>query len=307
MTLLRPLATGALAVATLTLTTFAVAQTTAEDPLRWVPADAEFVAYVDWRALVDSPIVRELIDKKTTPQQLEAQMSLVKNLTGTNLLTDLDRGLLWGRIGDDDSVVVVVEGRFEPEKLITIIKANSSYSTTTLDGLTIHQWHDKNEDKDKVGAFLNPNTLAISSNAQQISAARAAAAAGDGFKNTALAAMAPSRNTVTGFALLARPERALPAGVMDDTMQARAALLTMTMKPDDLTMGMTIFAENDDAAAKWIRLAEGGRALLELQSKKPNAALLAQDIVITRGEKSSAVVSLTLPKALLLELADKPE
>lgn len=305
MTLLRPIPTAALAATALFLAPLAAAQS--DDPLRWVPADAEFVAFVDWRGLVDSPIVRTLIEKKTTPEALEAQMTLVKNLTGTNLLTDLDRGIVWGRVADDDSVVVLVEGRFEPEKLVTIIKAAGNYSTVDLAGQTYHKWHDKNEGKDKVGAFLTPGTLAIAGTEAQIEAARVASTTGAGFKSSALATFAPARGSATAFALLTKPNRLVPGGEMKDTLQARAAVATLTFKPDALLVGAMVFGESEDAATKWMQMAEGGRALLQLQSGNPNVSLMARDIVITRGENNAAVVNLSLPNDLLLELADQKD
>lgn len=282
------------------------AQTT-PDPLRWVPADAEFVACVDWRGLVDSQIFQDVLKSKTTPQQLDAALGMVKNLTGSNLLTDLDRGVVWGRIGDDASATVVVEGRFEPEKLITIIKANKDYRADNLSGLDIHHWHDDKDGKDKYGAFLDSGTLVLSGAAQNLVAARDTSTAGGGFLRTPLATLVPARGTTTAFALLTRPERALPAGVMDDTLQARAALATISMKPDDVVLGLVVHADSDDAANKWMQMAQGGRALLTLQTKNANAAMIAQDIVIARGEGSSTSVSLALPNQLVFETVNKPE
>lgn len=282
------------------------AQTT-PDPLRWVPADAEFVACVDWRGLVDSPLFQDVLKAKTSPQQLDAALGIVKNLTGSNLLTDLDRGVVWGRIGDDNSVTVVVEGRFEPEKLVTIIKANKDYRTDTLAGLTFHRWHDDKDGKDKFGAFLDSNTLVLGGAAQNLVDARDTATAGGGFSRTPLAALAPARGSTTAFALITRPERVLPDGVMDDTLQARAALLTLSMQPEDLVLNFVVHADSDDAANKWMQMAQGGRALLTLQTKNPNAALIAEDIVVARGEGNSTSVSLALPNQLVLETANKPD
>jgi len=303
MTLLRRCSTAALPL----LLAAPLAAQTNPDPLRWVPADAEFVACVDWRALVDSQLFQDVLKAKTTPQQLDAALGIVKNLTGSNLLTDLDRGVVWGRIGDDNSVTVVVEGRFEPEKLVTIIKANKDYRADNLAGLDFHHWHDDKDGKDKFGAFLDSGTLVLSGAAQNLVDARDTATTAGGFLRTPLAGLLPARGSATAYALITRPERALPAGVMDDTLQARAALLTMTMKPQDLALGLVVHADNDDAANKWMQMAQGGRALLTLQTKNANAAMIAQDIVIARGEGASTTVSLSLPNQLVFETVNKAE
>ena len=127
--------------------------TAADNLLSYAPADTQIVIGINIRKVADTPFVQKMIREKGG-EKAEAQLAVLQGIAGVDLLKDLDRAWLWGRPDDDDSIGVVVEGRINQEKLLNLLKANEDYTTSVMDGVTVHEWKDKGEKRIKYGLFL---------------------------------------------------------------------------------------------------------------------------------------------------------
>jgi hypothetical protein len=287
-----------MAVAGLALITLAVVArpvAAAENPLTLVPAGTEFIAAVNVRQIVDSPLFQRLLEEKGG-QAARAKLQVLQSLTGIALLKDLDRAVVWSRIKDDDSVTAVFQGRFDREKLLVLLKINPNYKETERNGMTVYEWFDQNEKRIKIGAFLDDGSILIANRAAEFDEALEARRGEKGFLATPQAARLPENPDQAGaWALLLKPERVMPNGQIKDTLRAESALLVITSDPTALHGRMRVHVDSPQTANDWLQLGQGLLALGRLQQNKPGLQKLAEKIHIALGEETNTVtMGLTL-------------
>lgn len=242
-----------------------------------VPADAEFVISVNWQRTATSPIVTRVLEAQG--ETAKAQIEILKGLTGVDILKDIEAGMIWGRIKDDDSVVVAVRGRFTPDRLITLLRANKTYQKTeTATGLVVHQWRDDNENKTKFGTFLEGGEVLVANRVECLEKATAARKGSSGLATTTAARFFPqSLDAHMAWAVFLKPRRALPGGELRDTLQAEAVSVTLDSTDQQLTATATAIPATAAAAQEWLHIAKGGLAILRLQESEPAVAGLARN------------------------------
>lgn len=238
----------------------------AENPLSWAPADSEFIASVNIRQIADSALTQRILREKGG-EKFDAILQVLKGLTGMDLLKDLDRAAIWGRIDDNDSVVLLFQGRYNQETLTTLLKVNPKYQATQRSGITMHEWFDEKEKRMKYGAFLPDGSVVICNQPQGLDAVIGAHAdASRGFLGTPKAKQIPSdSDSQAAWAMILRPNRALPNGKFKDTLQAESALATLTLKPEIVTVSLNVKTTTSEAAQGWLDMAKGLIALGRLQ------------------------------------------
>jgi hypothetical protein len=90
------------------------------------------------------------------------QIAALEELLGSNLLKDLDQITLFGPDSDDKNAVLMVWGRFNPQKLLALLGLNATYEKSDYRNYTIHQWVDQEHGKNQVGAFAREDLIVLS-------------------------------------------------------------------------------------------------------------------------------------------------
>jgi len=269
----------------------------ADNPLSWTPADYEFIASVNLRQLADSALVQQILHEKGG-DKLVAVLQVFKGITGADPLKDFDRFSLWCRIDDKDSVILLLQGRFNQEPLITLLKVNPKYQATQRSGVTMHEWFDEKEKRMKYGAFLPDGSVVICNQPQGIDAIIGAHAdASKGFLGTPKAKQVPSNSdSLTAWAMIVKPERVLPNGKFKDTLKAESALATLTLNPEDVTVSLNVKTITSEAGQGWLDMAKGMIALCRLQQDNVGLRKLtegAQVSPLSGGKGVSLEIRLT--------------
>jgi len=273
------------------------------DLLSAVPAQYEVVASLDTRKMLDSPAFQRLWAQHKKPQT-DAQLALIKSLTGVDVLKDIDRVSLFSRVNDDASVGVVFEGRFDSAKLLLLVQANATYKSYALNGQTLHEWFDDKEQRTKYAAFPAPGTLMIWNSRQAAEASTSAMATPanslGASKDAARVPADPSSQAMWGV-LITRQETCPGA-----KLRLTAATMTMQMEGENVTMAMRAVPESAPVAAQWLDLARGTKALLQIQRDNPAAAELANLVSVTPLEEGRVVeMKLTTTADRLVTLAQQ--
>jgi hypothetical protein len=286
-TLLRAAATLA---ATITLLTPAARVSAAASALpKGVPADAEVVASLNARQLIDSPPVQKIIAKLRATKGLDDKVALLRNLSGIDVLKDIDRISIFGRIEDDEYLGVHVDGRVDEEKLLTLLKADNQVRTTAIAGQEVYEWMDKKEKRQKYGAFLDGGTVAVWNSKRAAEAALAARAdEAKAFGSTPEAALVPEGAASASAWLVVASRR---DGQPLDKIKAKsvAALLNVTTETVDLKARLN--ATTPEAGAQWIAVVNGLAAFAQLQSENADLQRLGAAVRTTLSEDHTAMTA----------------
>lgn len=279
------------------------------NPLQYVPADAEFLASVNLRQAADSDLVQRLIAEKGGTK-IPALIQVIKGLTGVDLMKDLDRGVVWGRMDDNDSVVVIFQGRYKRDALLNILKLNPKYKESEQGGVKIYEWYDEKEKRLKFGAFLGEDLVLIANQRKGLDSAIEAQAKGDGFLKNPIAASIPKgENQPQAWVVLIRPDRIFPNGRQKDTLQAQSALGTLRIEPSAVSVRLEIQTAAPETARDWFALAQGALALGRLQQDNPKLKKLAgavQAKLLAKGasedQATGVALDMKIAEADILEL-----
>jgi hypothetical protein len=135
-----------------------------------VDPQANFAAHFDiekFKATDAGRFILAQLDQPPHRQKLDAFQGLFR----LDLRRQIHSLTLFGYGQKPDDGVAIFRGEFEPDHLITLLKANDAYSSSTHRSFTIHSWID---DKDRItargtdhppkrsyGTFLSKNLLLI--------------------------------------------------------------------------------------------------------------------------------------------------
>jgi hypothetical protein len=151
------------------------------EPDKFVPADSEAVAVVNFEQILNSAIV-----KQYGVEQLRTQINNNKDAkkffetSGIDPFKDIHSVTLAASSltkGADAKYVVIVHGRFDPEKMHAAIAEQAKADGTdikveTKDGLKIYELKEKkSKDKPMYAAFANKGTLIVSPSSDSTAAA----------------------------------------------------------------------------------------------------------------------------------------
>ncbi|MCC5875047.1 MAG: hypothetical protein JJU11_02395 [Candidatus Sumerlaeia bacterium] len=241
-----------------------------------VPADTEFLAHVDLKALIDTDLFQTTLES-FDQNRVNAFLSFAEGLSGTRLLEDIEGGLLFGLADNDDSIGVAIEGRLDRDKLSNLLVLAPRYQLLDIDGQAIHTWFDARENRTKYGTFLQNMIVVWNSReamersfdvltnpAGTIGRDLPADIFGDREAGSVLRAGLIVRNEESGAARL---------GIS-------RAFFDMTITPDAIRTTLDVEPDDTGATSDWEALLGGGAALFRIQKERPALAQIARSIEV---------------------------
>ena len=274
----------------------------AEDALAYAPADSEVVISLNLRRIADSSLFQQILNERGGQQAL-ARLRVFRNLTGVDLLKDVDRACIFGRMHDDASMLACLSGRFDRDKLSDLLKSNPQYSESTVQGRTVMTWYDEREKRAKYGAFLPDGALLVGNQPASLEAAFTAFDGRKGLLSTDKANLLPrDRDTGAAWAVLYRPHF---NNAGRETLQARSAAGRLDVDNERLAAQLILHADSREAAENWQRLFTGGLALLQLQGDNPTVQAIATAGKVSLQGDTSVQVDLSATHQQFLALGDK--
>lgn len=263
----------------------AIAARAADSPLNYIPKEADVVIGVNIRAIADSELFVKL---RQLHPEADAQIAMIKNMVGVDITKDLDRISVFGRMNKKEVGGVIAQGKFDQEKLLTMLKANGQYKSADVDGVTIHQWYDEKDKRVKYGAFL-PGDLAVIWNNEATMKASLAAAK-DPTKSLAGSpevALIPAEaaNAAAGILAINREQKG-PAA----KWHISAIFGMVTITPTDISACVSITPDSAEVAPKFADILRGLVAFGQLQTDNKPLSYVAGR---TKVEASEKAVTLT--------------
>lgn len=281
-----------------TLTARAAESTDFSAQTRWLLA-------VDVKAANASPIMKfitDTIDAKKR-SQAEAKLAAIEAMFGLNLLEDIDHLVIAGNGGADKGGVAYVYGKFNVQRLTTILAGSKQYESVKHNGVAVQTWLDESDNKKKSIAFPTPNLALISNNPASIEDALDVLAG----EKPGLAANAPLGKTLsrTSGNLLSLSAFGLSSIIgaapnAEALRQAEALSLTIRANGENsLDADLAVTAANDATAQQIHQAFLGIQAISMLRSAEApeSAAVATQAKVACEGRTIS--VTLSLPKSTI--------
>ncbi|MBX7244444.1 MAG: hypothetical protein K1X53_03040 [Candidatus Sumerlaeaceae bacterium] len=292
----------ALAVATLALVGLpAWSETTVKDPLAMAPADSEVVISANVRKVIDSALFKEATAGGER-EKLETKLQVLKNLTGVDVLKEVDRLCLWGRVDRDESIVILAQGSFKSDGLIAILKANDEYKTSEIKGQTMHQWFDKKEKRTKYGLVLSEGCAAIFNSTAAVEAALDAKESGKNLLSSDKKKLLPeNRDDAALWGMLVKPD-AKDSAKFKETLGVKSVAGAIVLGEKAVDVAVTAHAESAEKAGKLQDVARGIMALGSLQGENAGVRKIASGAKVG-GEGDSASLQISVANEELLALA----
>lgn len=276
-----------------------VAARAAFDPLTAAPATSEIVIKLDTRKIMDSPLFAKIWAEVETPQT-KAQLSLLQGVVGFNFLKDVDQIALFSRMNDDSSVGVLLEGRFDQAKLLTLVQANASYKSYEAQGRTVHEWFDGKENRKKYGSFLAPTVVAVWNSKDAMEASfEALADVKNSLAGSKEKGLVPAASDKLGGWMIAISAGENRPGAK---LQIANLVAALELDPEALVLRATATAETKEAAAQMIEVMEGAKSFGLLQRENADLASLASLMTTGPGKApNTAEMTMTLPAEKIIE------
>jgi len=116
-----------------------------------VSARANWVVHINHEMLVNSQ-TGQLIRAELAKTGLEQKLADFKNIFSFHPLDDIRDATLYGIDDDQDKAVVLIDGSFNADTLVSLVTMNPEYAQVKYGDLTVHSWVDENKkDPDKLG------------------------------------------------------------------------------------------------------------------------------------------------------------
>ncbi len=280
-----------------------------------VAADAAWTLHCDVAALFKSRLGQRLaqtMEKHDAAHQLAAFRAMFQ-LDPTK---DIAAVTLYGRAENPQDGVALVHGRFKPDHIATILKANPTYREHRHGKASIHEW--QNEKKDAAGEEQKSEPMFLSFRGDGLLALSSSLTAAQ----HALDVLARSKPSLTNPDLLRGMEQAAPgnylrlnasmAGIKEALPQQNEMLdnvktlrVAIGESLDNLNLHLMLDIADAETAAQMHAMAQGFLAMAQMQNAdNPDLARLIQRLSITL-DGSSLRAAFKIPVQEALDATDK--
>jgi hypothetical protein len=253
---------------------------------------ADWVAHADLDAFRNSSFGK-LILGELKAQGIEEKMQGFASVFSFNPLTDVHNVTLYGKGKDRNNAVAIVDGQFDAQKLISIVRLNPQFQETPYQGVTLYRW--KNEDKGSQpgemmygfvregrGFVVSVGLDALKQAADNLKASGAGA-------STGLATQVPAGENGTFVQIVATGLASL-AG--DDP---KAAILKQTdlftagagEAADKVFIALRLRGQSADVADNVTKMVQGVVAMAQMATQdQPKLSELAKNVNVNRDDKT---------------------
>lgn len=230
-----------------------------------LPGGSGWILQVDLRRLLDGGLGPWLREQAAAPT-IRPRLALLRNLTGIDALTDIDRITLIGPDARESEAVLVLVGRFDRAKLELVAEASAGHRSEPLRSHLLHRMHDTQRGRDTWAALAAGERVLVAG------ARRETVAAALDALDRAGAALDPARFAIAGAPLDA-PLIAAATGVdawigsAPDAQLLRSIsgiALTIGEAGDDLVLRGDLAALDEGTGGDLASIVEGFLALARL-------------------------------------------
>jgi hypothetical protein len=266
-----------------------------------VSPTANWVAHVDLEAFRSSAIGK-LVLTELENQGLNQKLQDFAAVFSFNPLRDIRDVTLYGNGQDRSKAVVIVEGQFDTQKILSLVRLNSQYQEIPYKGSTLHRWQQEPKpgqqpgggqaaDQMMYGCICDGNRVVMGSGLDAVQKAV------DTIKGQATGTSTGLLNQVPeGRGKVFAQVAATGVGQIVG-QDPKAALLKQT-ESLALTLGETsdkVFGElglqgqSAETADSMTKLVQGLIAMVQLNGNQPQLAELAKSLNVSQADKTTQI------------------
>jgi len=253
---------------------------------------ADWVAHADVDALRNSTIGK-LVLEELKAQGVEQKMQDFASIFSFNPLTDVHNVTLYGNGKDRNRAVAVVDGRFDAQKLISLVRLNAQFQETPYQNVTLYQWH--NEDKKggpgelMYGFVREGRGIVLSTGLDTLKqAADNLRGSGPG-PSAGLAGQVPSAESGTFLQIVATGIANLAGDDPQAAILKQADLFTAGAGEagDKAFIGLRLRGQSPDVADSVMKMVQGVVAWTQMVApEQPKLSELAKNVNVTREDRT---------------------
>jgi hypothetical protein len=232
--------------------------------------------------------IGQLIRKEMVELGVEDNLTNFATIFSFHPLDDVRDVTLYGKGKDREKAVVLIDGFFDKEKILTLLRMNPEYKDTKYGNIVLHQWIDENQkdpnNRMMYGCFYSSELIVISAGMDAVKHAvdvlngSAKNAAGGIFNQTALnvkGAFFQATGRRVGEMVGDNPE----AAALKQTDQLALAIGEVD---DKFYIELSLTAKSEEAANAITQMLEGILAFVSLPNEEqPNLAELAKKVKVS--------------------------
>ena len=131
-----------------------------------VAAEAKWLLHVDFEAFERTELWR-LINQEIS-EDIRKKIEEFESFLGFDPTKDIFGVTIFGTDSNEKNAVVAIYGRFDKEKLLTMIGYNPSYRESKYNDRILYHWLDEKDNKQMVGIFATDSMVVISQSIQAV-------------------------------------------------------------------------------------------------------------------------------------------
>jgi len=262
-----------------------------------ISADANWIVHIDHETFLRSSIGR-LVRTEMNAQNAEEQLQSFATIFGFHPLDDVRDATLYGTGQDRKKAVVLIDGKFDQDKLLALVRMNAQHAEFTHNGVTIHRWlHEEKKEQEPTsqmmyGCLYDEHLVVMSADLDTTRRAIDTVRNDAGGVSAELLGPASSNRDETFFQVVATGVGAMAGD------EPRAALLRQTEAlrlhagetNGKVFMTIALQGTSQEVAQNVSKMADGMIAMATLAGKEqPALAELVRNIQLSTDDKTTHV------------------
>jgi hypothetical protein len=270
-----------------------------------LPAGFQFVAQLDVRQFVESPVLQPIRDRVLNPSA-QTFINNLRQITSVDLLKDLDQILFAGYLDKEKKAegLMLLQGRLSREGVVNFLKMSAQFKEIASGSSTIYEYWSADDNELRYAAFLKDGLLAMG----RQTAVERALALSDGRLPERLSAQADyarrraalPQNALFMLVILAPGEVPAERPEAPFVNSLKTLGVSVAIEGEQLALRSQLETSDADAATQWGQIAAGFLAAGKLYSRHPEAPGIAkrielgvQDTLVSSSLAASAPELLT--------------
>jgi len=255
---------------------------------------ANWALHADVDAFRNSTLGKLLL-AELKAQGIEEKMQGFAAIFSFNPLADLRGVTLYGKGQDRNNAVAIIDGKFNPDTLLNVIRWNPQYQEIPYEGVTLHRWLNEDNKKDTTtdqlmyGYIHDGQRVVISSGLDALKQAVSTLKGSPAGTSTGLLNQIPQAAGGTYLQIVA-------TGIGDIVGQdPKAAILrqadSLNLAAGEVTekvfIGLRLQGQSPEVAENILKMAQGVVAMAQLAvQEQPKLSELAKSVNISREDKT---------------------
>ena len=252
------------------------------DPLnnKFISSEAKWLIHLDFEAFNKTQLA-QCIKEEIRAQGFEFKLEEFKSTFSFNPLDDIKNITLYGKDKEEKNVLMIIQGKWESEKLLNQVNKSISYKKIEYKNLNIHSWIDV-QGKVICGSFFDTGTLVIALNTETLKTGLDVLSGEKEFNQNKFLFKKP----VKGAFLTATAEN-----INNDTIKNELFFMSIGESNCKFFIRGSIVAKTVEEATTVHQAIVGALAIFQLnnQDKQPKLIALSKEIEVILKNKSVSV------------------